>query len=65
MAKKKESSPKGCRLCKYRVAPPKGPNNERVPCCYFVYAIKDKWIPSEGGKLFSETDFYIRRPEEP
>lgn len=65
MAKKKDSNPKGCRLCKYRVAPPKGPNNERVPCCCFGYKINDKERPSECGDLFSDTDFYIRHPEEP
>ena len=50
MAKKKDSNPKGCRLCKFRVAPSKGPNNER---------------PSECGELFTETDYYIRHPDEP
>jgi len=65
MAKKKEVKPAGCRLCKYRVAPPKGPNNERVPCCCFGYTVNDKERPSDCGELFTETDYYIQHPEEP
>jgi len=56
--------PKGCRLCRYRVAPQKQ-NGERVPCCCFGYQINDERKPTECGELFAETDYYIKHPEEP
>lgn len=64
-AKKKEEKAAGCRLCKFRVAPPKGPNGERVPSCCFGYKIDDKKRPEECGELFTETDYYIKHPEMP
>ncbi len=64
MAKKKENKQEGCRLCKYRVAPPKGPNNTRVPACCFGCEIHDDKPMNECG-LFSESDYYIKHPEEP
>lgn len=65
MAKKKtEVKCEGCRLCKYRVAPPKGPNNTPVPSCCFGYEIHDD-RPMNDCCLFTEGDYYIRRPEQP
>lgn len=63
MAKKKIKEPKGCRLCKYRVAPPVGPNGQKAARCCFHYEIDDEKIPDCG--MFVESNFYRSHPDEP
>ena len=65
MAKKKVETKEaaGCRLCKYRVAPPVGPNGQKVPRCCFGHEVNDKEIPDCG--MFTESNFYKNHPEEP
>ena len=67
MAKKKQKEAKGCRLCKYRVNVPINSNDQtgpRKPSCCFGYTVNDEVRPTECAGLFTETDFYIKHPEE-
>ena len=65
MAKaKSEKVQTGCRLCKYRVAPKKGPNGEPVPTCCFNYEVNDKESMTHCP-MFTEGNFYINHPDEP
>lgn len=59
----KDNKPKGCRRCKYRVAPP-NQKGERHPACCFGYTVNDKEVPKECGELFTETDYYVKHPDE-
>lgn len=66
MAKKKVDKVTGCRLCKYRVSIPLNqnePRGERKPACCFHLEIDDK--KKKNCDFFTETDFYIKHPEEP
>ena len=62
MAKAKEQT--GCRLCKYRVAPRKGPNGEAVPSCCFNLEIDDT-KPMNHCEMFTDGDYYVKHPNEP
>lgn len=64
----KSKKPKGCRLCKYRVSVPRKDGTgykDRVPACCFGFKVNDEERPTVCTGLFTETDFYIRHPEEP
>lgn len=59
---KKEA--KGCRLCQYRVAPPKGLDNKPTPSCCFGFEVNDEKRPN-CYDLFTETDYYVKNPDAP
>ena len=58
---------KGCRLCRYRVAPPLNvadPNSPRKPACCFGLEVNDKVRP-KNCEFFTDGDFYILHPDAP
>ena len=55
----KDNKPKGCRRCKYRVAPP-NQKGQRIPTCCFGYTINDKELPNHSWSAFiyAKTSLY-------
>ena len=56
----------GCRLCKYRVSIPEKQGDslgKRKPACCFGFTVNDKKNMSKCD-FFSESDYYIKHPEE-
>lgn len=63
--KKQDKKATGCRLCKYRVSIPikQGDKLEEKPSCCFKLEVNDKKDMSKCD-FFSESDYYIKHPEE-
>lgn len=56
----------GCRLCKYRVSVPEKQGDslgKRKPACCFGFTVNDKKDMSKCD-FFSESDYYIKNPDE-
>jgi len=56
----------GCRLCKYRVSIPEKQGDslgKRKPACCFGFTVNDKKDMSKCD-FFSESDYYIKNPDE-
>lgn len=56
----------GCRLCKYRVSIPEKQGDslgKRKSACCFGFTVNDKKDMSKCD-FFSESDYYIKHPEE-